>query len=141
MVILMADDRTNRTFGSQAVTRGVRVHVESRYAPEHSQPHQNQWFFHYTVEITNDGPDTVQVVSRHWIITDATGKVEEIRGLGIVGKQPVLLPGRSFRYTSGCSIATPYGTMRGTYQTVSANGDNFDLEIAPFTLSEPYTVH
>ncbi|MDE3155789.1 MAG: Co2+/Mg2+ efflux protein ApaG [Acidobacteriota bacterium] len=126
---------------SEAVTQGIRVEVESRYAPEHSQPFQQHWFFYYTVRITNEGTDTVQLVSRHWIITDATGHVEEVRGPGVVGQQPVLSPGDSFEYTSGCPLPTPSGTMHGTYQMVSENGDGFDVEIAPFTLEEPYTVH
>jgi ApaG protein len=128
-------------FTSDAVTRGVRVHVESEYAPERSQPAQQQWFFLYTITITNEGSDTVQLLTRHWIITDGTGKVEEIRGPGVVGKQPTLAPGESFTYTSGCPLETPFGVMQGTYQMATSGGDHFDARIAPFTLSEPYTVH
>ncbi len=128
-------------FTSDAVTRGVRVHVESEYAPERSQPAQQQWFFLYTITITNEGTDTVQLLTRHWIITDGTGKVEEVRGPGVVGKQPTLAPGESFTYTSGCPLETPFGVMQGTYQMVTSGGDHFDAKIAPFTLSEPYTVH
>ena len=87
---------------SEAVTRSVRVEVESQYAPEHSQPFQSQWFFYYTVRITNESDDTVQLLSRHWIITDSNGHIEEVRGPGVVGEQPVLAPGESFQYTSGC---------------------------------------
>jgi ApaG protein len=129
------------SFTSEAVTHGIRVQVEARYAPEHSQPKDRQWFFYYTVQISNEGTETVQLVSRHWIIEDANGHVEEVRGLGVVGKQPVLAPGQSFKYTSGCPLATPFGSMRGTYQMVTASGARFDTEIAPFTLSEPYTIH
>ena len=87
----------------------MRVEVESQYAPEHSQPFQNQWFFHYTVRITNEGDETVQLLSRHWIITDATGHIEEVKGPGVVGEQPVLAPGESFQYTSGCPLKTSTG--------------------------------
>jgi ApaG protein len=128
-------------FTSEAVTRGIRVHVESEYAPERSQPSQNQWFFLYTITISNEGPDTVQLLTRHWIITDGTGHIEEVRGPGVVGKQPVLAPGESFTYSSGCELTAPFGVMEGTYQMATDGGDTFDVKIAPFTLSEPYTVH
>lgn len=128
-------------FTSESVTRGVRVQVASQYAPERSQPSSNQWFFLYTVTISNEGPETVQLLTRHWIITDGTGRAEEVRGPGVVGKQPTLAPGESFEYTSGCPLTTPFGVMEGTYQMVTATGEHFDAKIAPFTLSEPYTVH
>jgi ApaG protein len=126
---------------SQAVTKNVRVQVESQFAPEHSQPQQSEWFFYYTVRITNEGGETVQLLSRHWIIKDATGHVEHVKGQGVVGEQPVLAPGETFRYTSGCPLRTSTGVMRGTYQMVTENGDHFDVEIAPFALHEPYTIH
>ena len=126
---------------SDAVTNHVRVEVESQYAPEHSQPFQNHWFFYYTVRITNEGEETVQLLSRHWIVTDASGRVEEVRGPGVVGEQPVLAPGESFQYTSGSALKTSTGVMRGTYQMVTEGGEHFDVEIAPFALHEPYTVH
>jgi ApaG protein len=128
-------------FTSEAVTRGIRVRVQSEYAPERSQPHQNQWFFLYTVQIANESFETVQLISRHWIITDGNGHVEEVRGPGVVGKQPVLQPGQAFQYTSGCPLGTPFGSMRGSYQMITTDGQSFDSEVAPFTLSEPYTVH
>jgi ApaG protein len=128
-------------FTSEAVTHDIRVQVEAKYAPEHSEPHNKQWFFYYTIQITNQGSETVQLISRHWIITDANGQVEEVKGLGVVGKQPVLAPGQSFRYTSGCPLTTPFGSMKGTYQMIRASGGQFEIEIAPFTLSEPYTIH
>jgi ApaG protein len=134
-------DRINVMFTSDAVTRGVRVHVESEYAAERSQPSQNQWFFLYTITISNEGRETVQLLTRHWIITDATGRVEEYQGPGVVGKQPILKPGDSFTYTSGCPLNTPFGVMQGTYQMVTDGDEQFDAIIAPFTLSEPYTVH
>jgi ApaG protein len=128
-------------FTSEAITRGVRIHVHSQYAPERSDPSQNQWFFLYTITITNDGSDTVQLLTRHWVITDGEGRIEEVRGPGVVGRQPILKPGESFEYTSGCPLQTPFGVMEGTYQMVSEGGERFDAKIAPFTLSEPYTVH
>jgi ApaG protein len=128
-------------FTSEAVTRGVRVSVESQYDAERSEPSRNQWFFLYTIRITNEGPETVQLLTRHWVITDGAGKVEEVRGPGVVGKQPTLKTGESFEYTSGCPLTTPFGVMEGTYQMVTEAGDRFDAKIAPFTLSEPYTVH
>jgi ApaG protein len=128
-------------FTSEATTRGIRVQVLSEYAPDRSRPAEQQWFFLYTITITNDGQDTVQLLSRHWIITDGAGHVEEVKGPGVVGQQPVLGPGEKFTYTSGCPLGTPFGKMEGTYQMVSRGGELFDVNIAPFTLSEPYTVH
>jgi ApaG protein len=128
-------------FSSEATTRGVRVSVLSEYAPDRSRPGQQQWFFLYTITISNDGPEAVQLISRHWIITDGSGHVEEVKGPGVIGQQPVLAPGESFTYTSGCPLGTPFGKMEGTYQMVTRAGDAFDAAIAPFTLSEPYTVH
>jgi ApaG protein len=124
---------------SEAVTRNVRVHVESEFAPGRSSPAENKWFFLYTIRITNEGAETVQLLSRHWIITDAMGEVREVRGPGVVGKQPVLEPGESFEYTSGCDLNTPFGTMRGTYQMVTSEREEFETEIPAFTLTEPYT--
>ena len=125
---------------SEAVTKGIRVHVTSHYSAEHSQP-QNLWFFLYTIKISNESTDTVQLISRHWIITNAENQVEEVQGPGVIGKQPVLAPGESFEYTSGCPLTTPFGMMKGTYQMVTAHGDNFEIEVASFALTEPYTVH
>lgn len=95
----------------------------------------------YKVRITNIGTEGVQLVSRHWIITDANGHVEEVRGPGVVGYQPTLEPGESFEYTSGCPLKTPFGSMHGTYQMVTRGGDHFDAEIAPFALSEPHSIN
>ncbi len=127
--------------GSQALTNGVRIEVTTRYAPERSQPQGNRWEFHYTVTISNERREAVQLLSRHWIITDAANKVQEVRGLGVVGRQPTLAPGESFEYTSSCPLGTPFGSMHGSYQMVSASGERFDAAIAPFGLSAPYTVH
>ncbi len=126
---------------SEAVTQGIRVHVEAQYDPTRSMPQLSRWFFLYTVRITNEGEVTAQLISRHWVITDATGHVEEVRGPGVVGEQPVLAPGQSFEYTSGCPLSTPFGSMHGTYQMVAANDERFDAEIAPFTLSEPHALN
>jgi ApaG protein len=128
-------------FTSEATTRGIRVSVRASYAPSRSRPHEQEWFFLYTITITNESDETVQLVSRHWLITPATGVVEEVRGPGVVGEQPVLEPHESFTYTSGCPLKTAFGTMEGTYQMVTSRGEHFDARIAPFTLSEPYTVH
>jgi len=128
-------------FTSEATTRGIRVRVQSRYLEERSAPDQGQWFFIYTVEISNLGETTAQLVSRHWIITDANGVVQEVRGLGVVGAQPVLKPGESFEYTSGTSIATPVGTMRGAYQMVAEDGTQFEAPIPEFTLAVPRVLH
>jgi len=126
---------------SDAVTNSIRVEVLSRPSPENSRPAQGEWVFEYTVRITNMGTDTVQLLSRHWIITDALEHVEEVRGPGVVGEQPVLAPGESFKYSSWCPLKTPTGTMHGTYQMVRAGGESFNIEIAPFGLKARYSVH
>jgi ApaG protein len=123
----------------EAVTRSIRVQVESEFAPGRSNPSQNQWFFHYTIRIINEGREIVQLLSRHWVITDAMGAIREVRGPGVVGKQPRLEPGQSFEYTSGCDLTTPFGSMRGTYQMVNDQQEYFEIEIPAFTLTEPYT--
>jgi ApaG protein len=125
---------------SEASTKNIRVHVEAEYDASRSSPQQSQWFFLYTVQITNEGSDTVQLISRHWIITDAIGEVQEVRGPGVVGNQPVLAPNQSFKYTSGCPLTTPFGSMHGTYQMIRQNGEPFDVEIAPFMLTEPHSL-
>ena len=124
---------------SEAITHGLRVEVEARYSADHSNPAANQWFFLYTIRIANEGSESCQLVSRHWVIRNATGRVEEVRGPGVVGQQPVLEPGESFEYTSGCDLTTPFGSMRGTYQMVNEAREDFEIEIPMFTLTEPYT--
>lgn len=126
---------------SEAITNNVRVEVEARFAADRSRTFDNEWVFIYSVRITNEGDDTVQLLGRHWIISDATGHTEEIRKPGVVGAQPVLQPGESFQYSSSCELTTSAGVMRGTYQMVTEDGEHFDVEIAPFSLHEPYTVH
>jgi ApaG protein len=126
---------------STAVTKGIRVVVKSEYMSERSSPGAKQFVFKYTVRITNEGTETAQLRSRHWVITDGDGKVQEVRGDGVVGAQPVLKVGQHFEYTSGCVLPTPRGTMRGTYQMVRENGETFDAEIAPFALALPYSLN
>src|SRR6266849_4764879 len=126
---------------SEAVTNHIRVEVLSRYSPENSPLLRDAWVFQYTVRITNQGLETGQLVSRHWIITDALEHTKEVKGPGVVGEQPVLAPGESFKYSSWCPLKTPTGMMRGTYQMVGARGNQFDIEIAPFALRAPYTVN
>lgn len=126
---------------SEATTRGVMVRVQSSYVSERSDPLRNRWFFAYQIRIANLGEEIVQLISRHWIITDAHGKVEEIRGPGVVGQQPILEPGEAFEYTSFCPLTTPFGTMRGSYQMTTEDGESFDAQIAEFALSEPLTVN
>jgi ApaG protein len=107
---------------------------------EHSRPGEGEWVFQYTVRITNLGADPVQLISRHWVITDGTDRVEEVRGPGVVGQQPKLAAGESFKYSSWCPLKTPMGMMHGTYQMLAADGHMFDIEIAPFGLKARYTV-
>lgn len=126
---------------SEAVTHDVRVEVESKFAPEYSETFRHMWRFIYTIRITNEGDARVKLVGRHWFITDATGHVEEVEGDSVVGENPSLGPGESFQYTSWCELTTSSGVMKGSYQMVSPGGDRFDVEIAPFALQEPYTVH
>ncbi len=126
---------------STCTTRDIRIGVEARFSAEHSAPSRQHWFFLYTVTIVNDGDTTVHLESRHWIITDGEGATEEVRGPGVVGEQPVLMPGESFEYTSGCPLPTPTGTMQGSYMMVTPDGERFEARIAPFQLQGPYTVH
>jgi ApaG protein len=130
--------------GSEARTDGICVIVESRYVAERSRPHDRYWFFAYTIRIVNEGPVTAQVMGRHWIITDGDGRVQEVRGAGVVGKQPILEPGESFEYTSFFPLETAlgtFGTMRGTYDMVADDGRRFEVEIAPFALGEPFSIN
>jgi len=129
---------------SEATTRGVHVSVESVYVPERSDPEHGYYFFAYQVRIANVGDEVVQLVSRHWIITDANGREDHVRGPGVVGETPVLKPGQSFTYTSACPLRTPVGAMYGTYQMIYPAEDareGFDAEIAPFTLALPDTLN
>jgi len=126
---------------SSAITRGIRITVKSAYLTERSSPATDQYAFSYTVRIANEGRETSQLRSRHWIITDGDGKVQEVRGDGVVGAQPTLRPGQHFEYTSWCMLATPHGSMHGTYQMVTEDGEEFDAQIAPFPLALPYSLN
>jgi len=119
----------------------ITVAVKTAYLPDQSDPARSTYVFAYTITITNTGEVAAQLISRHWIITDADRQVQEVKGLGVVGQQPLLQPGESFEYTSGTSLATAVGTMRGTYQMVAGDGKAFDAEIPQFTLSMPRVLH
>jgi len=131
-LIIMTDDATPYS---------IEVQAQSFYLEEQSDPDEDQFVFAYRITITNTGSVTAQLISRHWIITDGNGEEQEVRGLGVVGEHPELAPGESFEYTSGCSLPTPVGSMRGTYQMVSADGENFEAEIPEFGLAVPNVLH
>jgi ApaG protein len=126
---------------STAVTQGIRISVRSTYVAEQSVPLARRYVFAYTVRIANEGAEPAQLRTRHWIITDGTGKVEEVRGPGVVGQQPFLKPGEHFEYTSGCVLQTARGEMRGTYQMYRPDGQMFDAVIAPFVLALPHSLN
>ena len=119
----------------------ITVEVETTYIQEQSIPEQNRFMFAYTITITNTGSVPVQLLGRHWVITDANNKVQEVRGDGVVGEQPHLSPGDSFRYTSAAMIETPVGCMQGEYQMIADDGVEFEAEIPVFNLSTPHTIH
>jgi ApaG protein len=131
----------NSPKASNAVTEGIRVSVEAVYVPEQSSPKARRYVFTYTVKIANEGASGAQLRSRHWIITDGDGKVEEVRGPGVVGQQPFLKPGDRFEYTSRSVLQTPRGQMHGTYQMHRADGSTFDAAIAPFVLALPHSLN
>jgi ApaG protein len=126
---------------SNAITNGIRVTVSSNYIPAQSAPKARRYVFAYTVRIANEGTEAAQLKSRHWIITDGNGKIEQVRGPGVVGEQPMLRPGEHFEYTSGCVLETPRGSMEGSYQMQRSDGTEFDATIAPFALMLPYTLN
>lgn len=130
-------DNTVSERRSMAVTQGIRITVQATYIPEQSSPENHRYVFAYTVNISNEGTLAAQLQTRHWIITDGHGRVQEVKGPGVVGKTPRLMPGESFQYTSGCILETAIGTMDGSYQMHRDNGEQFDAEIAPFTLASP----
>ena len=119
----------------------IEVSPRATFVPDQSDPDKGRYVFAYTIRITNTGRVPAQLVSRHWIITDANGRVQEVRGEGVVGEQPLLKPGESFEYTSGTAIATAVGTMRGSYQMIAEDGTHFDAEVPEFTLSMPRVLH
>jgi len=126
---------------AEAKKHEIRVEVATSFLPEQSDPEADRYVFSYAITITNVGTVAAQLISRHWLITDADGKVQEVRGLGVVGNQPLLQPGEKFQYASGCALSTPVGTMKGSYQMVAEDGTQFDAPIADFLLSMPRTLH
>jgi ApaG protein len=126
---------------AEAKKYDVSVAARATYVADQSDPSRNQYVFAYTITVTNTGTVAVRLLSRHWIITDGDHRVQEVKGQGVVGQQPLLQPGESFEYTSGANLPTAVGTMRGTYQMVADDGLNFDAVIAPFTLSVPRVLH
>lgn len=126
---------------STAITDGIKVTVKSQYIPDQSSPRQKRYVFAYTVRIENEGQKPAQLRSRHWVITDGDGRVEEVRGPGVVGQQPLLGPGEHFEYTSGCVLETSRGTMQGTYQMHRPDGSAFDADIAVFALVMPQNLN
>jgi ApaG protein len=123
----------------RAVTREIEVTVTPQFLPDRSSVEKRYYFWAYTIEITNRGTETVQLKTRHWRITDAFGKLQEVRGAGVVGEEPILEPGASFEYTSGVPLPTPTGFMVGTYGMVSARGERFDIDIPAFSLDSPHS--
>jgi ApaG protein len=119
----------------------VRVDVVTQYLPDQSEPEQSRFTFAYTITIANTGTVAAQLISRHWVITDANNEVQEVRGLGVVGHQPLLQPNQSFEYTSGCVLTTPVGSMKGSYQMTAEDGTQFEAPIAEFVLSMPRVLH
>lgn len=119
----------------------IAVTVETEFLPEQSDAEEARYLFAYRIRIANIGAVAAQLISRHWVIADAAGKVEEVRGLGVVGRQPLLQPGEHFDYSSGCPLPTPVGTMKGSYQMVAADGTRFDALIEEFVLAAPRTLH
>ena len=119
----------------------ISVNVSTAYLADQSDPASDRYVFAYTITIANTGTVSAQLISRHWIITDAENVTQEVKGLGVVGEQPLLRPGESFEYTSGTAMATPVGTMRGSYQMVAEDGNKFDAEVPVFTLSMPRVLH
>ena len=126
---------------SDTTTRGIRVQVESFYDEDRSAPQESYYFFAYHVRIANVGTETAQLLTREWIITDATGHQQRVQGPGVVGEQPVLAPGEAFEYTSFCPLSTPVGSMHGSYRMALRGGETFDAVIAPFSLAVPHSVN
>jgi ApaG protein len=122
----------------EAVTRGIRIRVTPQFLEQESAPEEGRYLWAYTIDIHNESSDTVQLRSRHWRITDATGRRQEVEGPGVVGQTPVLAPGASFRYTSGCPLPTPSGIMEGSYQMTTAAGERFNVAIPAFSLDSPH---
>ena len=132
------EDHIDGVMTFEAETAGVRVAVQSYFLEEQSEPDQSQFVWAYRIKIINEGEMTVQLLNRHWVITDANGKVQEVEGEGVIGEQPIITTGQWFTYTSGTPLGTPSGFMRGTYEMQDENGDHFFVEIPTFSLDSPY---
>lgn len=132
---------SDTTANGITTTSGIRVQVTTMYLADRSSPRERQFLFAYTIKISNIGDESAQLLSRHWIITDAEGEVQEVRGDGVVGEQPVIGPGMSYEYTSYCPLKTNVGTMQGSYMMVRPGGDRFEARIAPFTLAVPHALN
>lgn len=126
---------------NEITAHDIHVEVDTAYIEEQSDPNSDRYVFAYTITIRNEGSVAAKLLTRHWIITDANGKTQEVRGEGVVGEQPHLKPREGFQYTSGTILETPVGSMRGSYQMLGDDGERFDAEIAPFTLSVPRVLH
>ncbi len=126
---------------SNTITRGVRVQVAPRFHQDRSDPARKYWFFSYSIQVSNESTEQVQLLSRHWVITDSTGNVEHVRGPGVVGETPILEPGQAFAYTSFCPLPTSLGSMHGSFQMRTEDGQDFDATIDPFVLEDPSTVN
>lgn len=126
---------------NESLKHHIQVQVRSAYIDKQSEPDSGRYVFAYTVTITNDGTVPAKLLTRHWVITDANEKTQEVRGVGVVGEQPYLSPGMSFEYTSGTVLETPFGTMHGSYQMLADDGTEFDAEIPAFLLSTPRQLH
>lgn len=124
----------------EATTRGLRISVEPQYLPDESDPEDGKYYWAYHVEIFNEGSESVQLLTRHWLIRDSMGRVQEVRGPGVVGVQPVIEPGDSYNYTSSAPLTTSHGIMQGSYQMLSASGEHFDADIPAFFLESPETL-
>lgn len=126
---------------SDTTTNGIRVQVRTQFLPQRSTPEAERFVFAYTITISNVGSQAAQLISRHWVITDSDGTVEEVEGPGVVGAQPLIEPGDQYEYTSFCPLKTNVGTMHGSYTMVTPDGGSFEARIAPFTLAAPYALH
>jgi ApaG protein len=126
---------------TQYTTADILIEVQTKFVPEQSHPEAQHYFFAYTIRVTNKGSKTTQLLSRHWVITDGWGRIEEVKGAGVVGQQPRIRPGETFEYSSFCPLPTPTGTMRGQYQMQNDSGEKFDTEIPAFYLIEPNSYH
>lgn len=137
----MPDPTPTQTSAEETPPHKIEVAAQTRFLPEQSDPDRHLYTFAYTITIHNQGQTPAQLLSRHWIVTDANGKTQEVRGEGVVGEQPLINPGEAFQYTSGTRIETPFGSMHGSYQMLAADGTRFDAPIHPFSLGDRASLH